>query len=463
MDGATLSSPLTREEPLPRDTSLRDLAAVLFRRLPIILGVILAALAVVVTVNLNSPVVYRSTSRVLVNRGQQESAYTSRQKQLLTWEEELNSEIEAIESGQILEKAQHLVATENVLGTDGKPLELDEKHVTATTTGKSSVIYITYSSTDPKAAVEGCRAVTRAYAEFREQVRAVPEVEKFFREEIEGLREQLEDWEQRRADFMNEESVVRIPEERASLLAVRQEAEIQLNSTRANLAEAEARVEVIRDRLRAAGGDPGVYPFSEAGDGDDQVIVQMKRELIQQRSLLFAARAQFTEEHPDVKSLLERVGSIEKQLRAEMDSYLGHLQGKVEVLKAREEAVLGELQYLDSELAGFPSKEARLASFDRVLEQLRNDYSALVDKQIQARIERTGTSGYNVLVLQPAGKAEGQRVNDYVRLAVIPLLAALFGTALAFVIDGLDHSLKDATDVESHLGVPVLGSVGKLR
>ncbi|MEZ4653588.1 MAG: hypothetical protein R3E12_08325 [Candidatus Eisenbacteria bacterium] len=104
-----------------------------------------------------------------------------------------------------------------------------------------------------------------------------------------------------------------------------------------------------------------------------------------------------------------------------------------------------------------PDKEARLASYDRVLDQLKANYTALVDKQIQARIERTGTSDWNVLILQPATAGQPIRVNDYVRMALIPVLSLLVGLALAFVIDGLDHTLKDSSEVKSHLRLPVLG------
>ncbi len=460
MDGAALS----RESDAPREASLRDFAAVLFRRAWVVIAAFLAGLGVVAALNATRPVLYESTSRVLVSRGQQESAYTSRIKPLLSWEEELNSEMETVTSGHILELAQKLLEGSHAVGSDGKPVELEPARVHATINGKSSVIYISYQDHDPGAAREGCRAIAQAYADFRQQVRAVPEVDKFFREEIEDLRLQLDDWAQKRADFMGEEDVVRISEERSNLLIVRQQTELKLNEVRADLAEDEAKVEVLRTRIRNAGkGDFEVYPFSEADNEDDQSIVEVKRQLIQERTAYYAASATFTDEHPEVLSHKTRMSELESELEREVQSYLKHLESKVEVKKAREEALLGTLHYVDSELSGFPSKEARLDSYDRVIESLEADYKALVEKQIQAKIERTGTSDYNVLVLQPAAKAIALRTNDIVRLALIPLLSLLVGVALAFLFDGLDHSVKDATEVETHLRLPVLGSIGRLR
>ena len=46
---------------------------------------------------------------------------------------------------------------------------------------------------------------------------------------------------------------------------------------------------------------------------------------------------------------------------------------------------------------------------------LKTDYHALVDKQIQARLERIGSSNWNVLVLQSASEPDPVRVHDFVR------------------------------------------------
>ena len=99
-----------------------------------------------------------------------------------------------------------------------------------------------------------------------------------------------------------------------------------------------------------------------------------------------------------------------------MENYLSHLRAKIEVMRAREDALLSSLAYIDGEIASFPSKEARMASFDRMIQALQTDYQALVDRQIQARMERVGTSDWNVLVLQPAAEAEALRTRDTVRL-----------------------------------------------
>jgi uncharacterized protein involved in exopolysaccharide biosynthesis len=370
-----------------------------------------------------------------------------------------------VKSAHILQMAQKILDDHRARDSEGHPIKIRPAKVASTTPGKSSIIYVKVKDPDPTAAREIARAITQAYSNFRLNVRTVPEIDAFFRDQIETVRQQLEDWEQRRADFMNEEAVSRIPDERVSLIQVKEQAEKDLNTLRQNLAADQARVELLQSMLEQAREDPGfeIYAFSEPGNNDDQVILQVRRELVNRRSQLFEARAQFQQDHPVVLRLQDQVKELQQLLVREVEGYLRHLQSRLEVQRAREESLLSTLAYCDGELSAFPSKEARLLAFDRVIAALQADHNALVDKQIQAKLERVGSPDWNVLVLQPASDPVAVKLNDAIRLAVIPAIGLILAMALAFLIDGMDHSIKDATEAERHLGIPVLGSIGRLR
>ncbi len=446
------------------ETSLREFLSVVFRRKWIVLAVFGASLGLVAAMDRLSPPEYESYSQLLISRGQPESAYTSRVR-VLSWEEDLNSELETVKSAHILQLAQKLLDEQKARDSGGRPIRIDPARVSSTTPGKSSVIYVKVRDRDPDAAREIARAVTQAYTSFRLNVRTVPEIDAFFREEIEGVRAQLEEAEQRRAEFMNEESVSRLQEERYSLIQVREEAEKDLVRIRQNLAAERARSEVLHSQIEGAHEDPNqeIYAFSEPGVTDDQVILQVRRELVTRRSELYQARSQYQPSHPEVLRLTDQVEQLQQLLIQEADNYLRHVQARIDVLRAREESLLNTLAYCDGELSAFPSKEARLSAFDRVIDALRADHQSLVDRQIQARLERVGSHDWNVLVLQAASDAVRIQLNDAIRLAVIPAIGLIVALAMAFVIDGMDHSLKDATEVERHLGLPVLGSLGRMR
>ena len=445
------------------ETSLRDFLSIVFRRKGIVAAVFLASVAVVVAMGRLTPMEYESVSQVLINRGQPESAYNSRVR-VLSWEEDLNSELEVVSSPHILSLAQKLLDSGRVKDSRGKPVKINPARVTSASPGKSSVVIVRVRDSDPQAAREIARSVTQAYKEFRLSVRTVPEIDTFFQERIEEVRAQIEDWEERRVGFMAEESISKIDDQRSSIFQVKQQAEMDLTKVSGDLAAYESSVELLRAMLERAREDPSqeIYAFSESGQSDDQVILQIRKELVTRRSELFAARSSYQENHPDVLRLVDQVSQLEQLLIQEVGNYLRHLEARVEVIRARADALRSSIEYCDGELASFPTKEARLASFDRMIDRLGVEYKSLADRQMQAQMERTGTPDWNVLVLQSASEPVLVRMNDSIRLAVIPVVGFFVALALAFVLDGMDHSLKDAGEVERHLGLPVLGSVGRL-
>ncbi len=454
------------EEPIRErgETSLRDFLSIVFRRKGLVAAVFLASVGVVATMDWLSPREYESTSQVLISRGQPESAYNSRVR-ILSWEEDLNSELEMVASPHILNLAQKLLDSGKVKDTHGKLVKIKPSRVSATTPGKSSVIVVKVRDADPQAAKEIARAITQAYKDFRLSVRTVPEIDTFFRERIEEVRAQIEDWEERRVGYMAEESISKIDEQRYSTMQVKEAAEKDLTRASEDLAADEARLELLRSMQERAREDPTqeIYAFSETGLSDDQVILQIRRELVARRSELYAARGRYQESHPEVLRLADQVAQLEELLVEEVGNYVRHFEARVEVIRSRVDALRTSVEYCEGELAAYPTKEARLAAFDRMIDRLNMEYKSLVDRQIQAQMERAGTPDWNVIVLQSASEPILVRINDSIRLAVIPVIGLFLALALAFVVDGMDHSLKDAVDVERHLGLPVLGSIGRLR
>ncbi|MEZ4649164.1 MAG: hypothetical protein R3E97_10350 [Candidatus Eisenbacteria bacterium] len=444
-----------------RDVSLRDFLSVLFRRKGIVATVFLAAVLVVILLNARSEVLYESSSTIRVSRGEKESAFNSR-IMLLTWEEELNSEIETIMSQQIVELAQERLEEEGARDSNGLPIKLAAKNVRASTSGKSAVVYISYKHEDPKAARIGCSAITQAYGDFRLRVRAVPQVDAFFREEIENLREQLDEWEQERAKFMNEESVVKIPDERLNLLDVRKTTEVDL-----------ARVGPRSPRPRRSPRSSGIASWvagpmsSTSMPSPTETIATIEFStgcgpnwwLSRRRSS--AAESQYSD-HPEVRAWRPRPAAGGRDPDRDAARAISHLEARTGARgaerRAPQDSLRGRRRALEPAGEGSPLGRIRSGPPSSSRPTTQRSWT----KQIQARIEQaavpTGTSDPEAgCVRLPI------RVNDYVRLAVIPILSLILGVTLAFLIDGLDHTLKDSTEVENHLRLPVLGSVGRIR
>lgn len=192
-------------------------------------------------------------------------------------------------------------------------------------------------------------------------------------------------------------------------------------------------------------------------------MFNLRKELVARRADYYRQRGIYTDDHPSVRAAKTLVEDLERQLDEQIESYARYLEARVAVIEAQQHSLESTVQGIDDMLQGMPDKEARLGQYDRIIQALRADYGTMIDRQVQAKVESTGRPTWKVSLLQAATEPERQRTRDYVRMALIPIFAILIGFALAFVIDGLDHSIKDATEAEEHLGVPVLGSLPKIR
>jgi uncharacterized protein involved in exopolysaccharide biosynthesis len=337
--------------------------------------------------------------------------------------------------------------------------------VSAAPSGKASVLVINYSAPDPKEAREALRALARAYMDWRGQVRTLPVVEGFFEEEIQGLRDRMTEWEQRRADFMTEEGIAELGAERESLLRQKEDGEANLAVARAQIADYAARLEAMRNlqMARKQNRQIEVAGLSDVQSNDDATLQLIRRELVTRRSEYYQRLGRYPDNHPEVLAARDALEDLQAQYDTELDNYIRMLEARIDVSQARANSLEATVQAIDEQLTTYPDKEARLAQYDRILEALRRDYTTVVDRQITAKVEQTGRPEWTVILLSPASEAVQLRTRDLVRLLLVPLFAILLGLALAFIVDGLDHSLKDATEAEHHLRVPVLGSVSKLR
>jgi len=78
-----------------QETTLRDFLNVIFRRKWIIVSVVALATVTVFYLNARKPAFWESTSRLLVQRGERNDAFSGYVR-YLSWQEEVSSQIEVI-------------------------------------------------------------------------------------------------------------------------------------------------------------------------------------------------------------------------------------------------------------------------------------------------------------------------------------------------------------------------------
>src|SRR5215813_11797872 len=98
--------PAAPQPTLNRQATAREFLAVLFRRKWIILGLFLITTATVITVALTTPITYMSSGRILIKRGERQSALRADRQVFSDWEQDLGSEMQIMKSTPVVKRTR---------------------------------------------------------------------------------------------------------------------------------------------------------------------------------------------------------------------------------------------------------------------------------------------------------------------------------------------------------------------
>ncbi len=433
----------------------REFLAVVFRRRWIILGLFAATLGTVLFLSFTTPLTYISAGEVLVRRGEQRSSLQPTFAVTNEWEIELGSEVHTVKSWPVVQLAQKIVDRER---GDGPALELSADRVDAEVTGKTNVLAIGYVDRDPRVAERACDALLRAYVEYRQgALLAYPK--RFFDEEIAKAGAELDRWMGRRRDFSRETGVVDLLTQRTTLIMLRSNLEQRRAEAATDFEEAKAQYRLM-GQLRE---NPDVDQPSLLQSAMDGTLDLVKRGVLEQQSRLTRLRERYRDDSPEVMNARSTLDSLRVTLLREANARYAISRSRVEVARARLDAVHREIADADGRLARMGNLEVQSSEIDNQITTWKTRYADLTQSSSQALVNENTTPMISVLLLNPASQAKPRNARDYVRLGLAPAFSLVVGVGLAFFVDGLDLTVHTTGHAEEETRLPVLAAVGERR
>jgi uncharacterized protein involved in exopolysaccharide biosynthesis len=445
-----------------KQATTRDFLSVIFRRKWVIIGLFVITTVTVIAMNLGSKIYYESEARILINRGQGRSVLGS-PFGLLPWEEELSSEIELVKSLPVAQRAQQILEDSLAAGALDREITLNQWAIDAGVVGESNVLAVSYQDEDPANCVPAASAVAEAYIAYHTESLIAPRLEEFFEEETNSIKQRLSDFEEARKRLLVDQGAVDVSREKQELLRLLSEAESDLSELSATIAEQEATLSILRSipGAEAAGtADLGAF----ASPGNESLIAELRRLIAMKRADLSTLRSRYTEEHPEVVALSVEIQNTEELLSQEIAAKVAVDEAKLKVLRSKEKAITTNIESLRDHLHQLPELEAQLTLIEGTMTALRANYSALLERWQQVKINMaTASPRFVVSLLSPAGRPVARNTRDYVRIALAPVFSIVIGLGLAFFLDSIDHSFKTITEVEEYAKLPVLGSIVEIK
>jgi len=312
---------------------------------------------------------------------------------------------------------------------------------------------------------------------------------KFLERELEGMREELRQKEERVRQF-KEEHIGMLPEQMENNYRILTQLQQHLDSLNAIFQQTENRKVLLQvqlgrlETLQAEALEARVS-LSGAANGPRPLSLEELRQKLE------TLQSRYRDQHPDVIILKKTIAKLEKKkggtdTEAEVG---GHSASSINseaqrLLIVQKEDLIIQLKLIDKEIdkytdekgqtsaqikayrnriEGGPKVEAMFVDLRRGYEEAQENYQSLLQKKMQAKLaenlERT-QKGEQFIVLDPANLSLKPFKPDILKLLIRGFMAALAsGLGLGFVKEYFDPTFHSSKDLEYDLHLPVIVSI----
>jgi uncharacterized protein involved in exopolysaccharide biosynthesis len=470
--------PLLEPPETQRNTPRRTLD-VLFKRKRLISLTFLSISLPALVMLLLRPTVYEGKAKVFIKptraymnlTGYADPGPVSPSKEML------NSEIQIIKSRELRERLN------KELPFPDKGFFAARSGLEATPILASSLIEISLTSSNPTWTVQAVNRAAELYEEEHLKVHKTQGIEEFYAEQEKKLGSELLTAEAALKDFQAKEKIIDAPQEVNADLGALAAFERSLKETDSSIRETEQKIAVLDDQLK----QQKTTISTGTSITPNPVYVQMRSKLTQLELERDSLLQRYTAEDRLVKDKEKEIEDLKKNLETVKPTSVGgesislndvHRRILNELLQARVQlrALNEKKAALTQQVAGYSSaaadKKRKAFDYDTLLREvtIKKDNLDLYKKKAEeARISDAmdDRKFSNAYILDRAKLPLPRAGRNPVVLMIIALIgAAGAAVALAVGLEYLDTTVRNETDIEEQLGLPVLATIqyyGDLR
>ncbi len=293
-------------------------------------------------------------------------------------------------------------------------------------------------------------------------------VRSFVGQRLQESKQELEQSEEALQVYKTQQKTVDPAEETKVMLTKLSDIDKLSAKNQAELAAAQAILGVTQQELNLE--KPGFV-------ADSPLIQQYKEKLADQEVLLVTLISKYTDKYPQVEATRAAIEATKTRLNAEIARvinadapsmnpvHVGLVQGKIQAEAqiaagtAQSQAIKSIVSANEQELSTLPLKEQGLMKVMRNASVDQEIYIMLAKRYEEARIsevmEPTEVQVIDVAIAPDKPISPKKILN----ILIAAILGLLVGTALAFLLENMNKTIKTAEDVQHYLGVPILGNI----
>lgn len=434
---------------------------ILYARKWVILGVLLATVAVTAAVSLLLPKEYTATATLIID-SKSKDAITGQLLPSQMFPGYMATQIDIINSSQVAGRVvRELKLTENpatrqqfMEATQGEGTieqwmaNLLLQKISAEPSRESSIISIGFTGADPRFAAIVANAFARSYIETNLDLRVAPakQTAAWFDQQIVQLREKVDEAQQKLTAYQREKGIVE-SEERLDV-ETRRMADLAGQMVAAQSASFDA-----SSRTRDSASLPEVI--------NNPVVQNLKAQVAQGEGQLAVLANRVGANHPDFIRLQAEVNSYKAKLANELNTATRGVGATAGAARQRFGELSGAFERQKAKVLELKQQREEATLLARDLENAQRIYDSALQRYGQSRMEAQSTQT-DIAVLNPAvapTQASKPRVMFNLLLAVF--FGTLLGVSLGFMVELLDRRVRSGQDVIAALDIPVLAEVSK--
>lgn len=339
----------------------------------------------------------------------------------------------------------------------------------------TEAIRITVRDTDPVRAADIANAVVVTFQEMNREINReeVSNARVFIEEQLEMIDKQLQAAELALREFQETQQVFAPAEETRIILNQLYDLEARYAETEIAKQETERRLAEVYARLNE---EPETR-ISAVTIASNPVLREHQMRLNQLEQELAGLRTQLSPQHPQVVAVLAQIEEIQAQMQREVEKVVSSetestnpfydqlrqqaisMETELILYDSRLQALKEQIEATEAQLVALPEKQLQLARLEldrRVSEEI---YVFLRNRYEEVRITEAMQTA-DVTIIDPSiPPTEPVSPKPVLNMAIAGFLGLFIGIGAAFVLEFLDTSLKSPDDVESKLGLPVIGRI----
>src|SRR6266851_8259026 len=470
-----------------QEFTLREYMRVLIKRKWMVIFVIAGIFMAVAIASLRQTPIYEAVGRIAVNKADSNLITFKDSTPVVDYydQSDLDTEVRILQSdlmalqvirqlnldrrpefgGHSDQKQPNLVAD---------PLQTDSNRTSALLGGfrgnlhvtlipNTRIIEIHYTSTDPQLAASAVNTLAATYVEqnFKTKFESTMQASDWLSKQLVDLQMKVETSQEKLVRYQKEHEIFGIDEKQNIITQKLDELNKELTAAESDRMEKEAvyRMTQTGDPDAVASAVASAPVATLAGTGSSPLLDKLHQQQADLKIQIAELSTQLGPAYPKVAQLNNQLKEIERQVQGETRKAVDHLRGQYETALQRESMLREALEKQKQEANRLNENAIDYTLLKRDVDSNRQLYEGLLEKLKQAGVT-AGLRSNNFRIVDAARPPNGPVEPNIPRNLLFALVLGITsGVGLAFLLEGMDNTVRTTEQAQMISALPSLGMI----